>query len=142
MTTQKITKRDNFNELRSLIETSMLSNEDQDRLLAFIDHELELLDKRKASSAKNAKRGNKAQDELASKIADVLTADEAQTIPQILAQIDDETVTAAKCSYRLGKMVEAGMIARESVTIKEDGKTSRKVNGYRLIEIETETDAE
>ena len=89
MTTQKITKRDNFNELRSLVETSMLSNEDQDRLLAFIDHELELLDKRKASSAKSAKRGNKAQDELASKIADVLTADEAQTIPQILAQIDE-----------------------------------------------------
>lgn len=138
MTTQKITKRDNFNELRSLVETSMLSNEDQDRLLAFIDHELELLDKRKASSAKSAKRGNKAQDELASKIADVLTADEAQTIPQILTQIDDETVTAAKCSYRLGKMVEAGMVARESVTIKEDGKTSRKVNGYRLIETDVE----
>lgn len=134
MTIQKITKRDNFNELRSLIETSSLSNEDQDRLLTFIDHELELLDKRKASSTKS---GNKAQDELASKIADVLTADEAQTIPQILAQIDDETVTAAKCSYRLGKMVEAGMVARESVAIKEDGKTARKVNGYRLIETET-----
>lgn len=138
MTTLKITKRDNFNELRSLIETSMLSNEDQDRLLAFIDHELELLDKRKASSAKSAKRSNKAQDELASKIADVLATDKAQTIPQILAQVDDETVTAAKCSYRLGKMVEAGVVTRESVAIKEDGKTVRKVNGYRLAETEAE----
>lgn len=124
-----MTKRDNLNELRVLAETS----ENRERLIAFIDHELELLDKRNAAAAKSAKRGNKAQDELAALIAESLTI-EPQTIPEILEKINDENATPSKISYRLSKMVEAGGAIREMVMMKEEGKTARRTTTYRLPE--------
>ncbi len=122
-----MTKRDNLNELRVLAETS----ENSERLIAFIDHELELLDKRNAAAAKSAKRNNKAQDELAAQIAESLSI-EPQTIPEILEKINSEDATPSKISYRLSKMVEAGFAIREMVMMKEEGKTARRTTTYRL----------
>lgn len=122
-----MTKRDYFNELRDLVTNSDVQNGGQ--LLAFINHELELLDKKNAASAKSAKRKDKAKDELAVSVFSALTA-EPQTVVEILEKISDEGATPSKLSYRLSKMVEAGTAVREMV---KDSETPRRVTAYRLV---------
>lgn len=122
-----MTKRDYFNELRDLVTNSDVQNGGQ--LLAFINHELELLDKKNAASAKSAKRKDKAKDELAVSVFSALTA-EPQTVVEILEKISDEGATPSKLSYRLSKMVEAGTAVREMV---KDSETQRRVTAYRLV---------
>lgn len=118
-----MTKSEYFNELRDLVANSNTQNGEQ--LLAFINHELKLLDKKKVAGAK---RANKAQDELAASVLGVLTA-VPQTIVEILEKISDEDATPSKLSYRLSKMVEAGTAVREMV---KDSETQRRVVAYRL----------
>lgn len=143
MTTIKITKRDNYKELRNVVENTVYDTEVQNRLLAFLDHEIELLDKRNASSAKYSKRSNKAADELAQQVEAVVTsANEPLTIPQIVERIDLEGVTAAKVSYRLTKLVEAGALIREVISIKPEGQSARRVNIYKAVGTEIESDEE
>lgn len=143
MTTIKITKRDNYKELRNVVENTVYDTEVQNRLLAFLDHEIELLDKRNASSAKYSKRSNKAADELAQRVEAVVTsANEPLTIPQIVERIDLEGVTAAKVSYRLTKLVEAGALIREVISIKPEGQSARRVNIYKAVGTEIESDEE
>lgn len=143
MTTIKITKRDNYKELRNVVENTVYDTEVQNRLLAFLDHEIELLDKRNASSAKYSKRSNKAADELAQRVEAVVTsANEPLTIPQIVERIDLEGVTAAKVSYRLTKLVEAGALIREVVSIKPEGQSARRVNTYKAVDTEIESGEE
>lgn len=130
----KITKRDNYNSLRELVENTYMPNDVQDRLLAFIDHEIEQLDKRAASAKKYAKKTAKAEDALATEI-DLFLHEQAEpvTIANIVAGLDENlNATAQKVSYRLTKMVEQGTVAKSQVTIKEDGK-SRKINAYALV---------
>lgn len=122
-----MTKRDYFNELRDLVTNSDVQNGEQ--LLAFINHELELLDKKNTASAKSAKRKDKAKDELAVSVFSALTA-EPQTVVEILEKISDEGATPSKLSYRLSKMVEAGTAVREMV---KDSETQRRVTAYRLV---------
>lgn len=122
-----MTKRDYFNELRDLVTNSDVQNGGQ--LLAFINHELELLDKKNTASAKSAKRKDKAKDELAVSVFSALTA-EPQTVVEILEKISDEGATPSKLSYRLSKMVEAGTAVREMV---KDSETQRRVTAYRLV---------
>lgn len=119
-----MTKREYFNELRNLVANSEVENDEQ--LLTFIDHELELLDKKAAAGAKHA---NKAQDELSTLIFNTLTA-VPQTTVEILEKIHDESATPSKLSYRLSKMVEAGTAVREMV---KDSETKRRVTTYRLV---------
>lgn len=140
MNTQKITKRTNYAALRSIVEaTETLSNEESCRLLSFIDHEVALLDAHSKSSAKYAKSANKASDELAQVIEMALTT-EPLTIPEIIARIEGEGVTPGKVSYRVSKLVEAGIACRKTVTIKEEGQGTRRVNGYCLAPVEAAND--
>lgn len=135
MTNTKTTKRDNFATIRTLIETSMLDNETQDNLLTFIDHEVELLDKRAASAKKYAKKGTKAQDAMANAIAEALiAAEKPMSIPEIIEVLDaDLSATTQKVTYRLTKMVEAGTVTKTTESVKEDGSKAHKVCFYSVV---------
>ena len=129
MTNTKITKRDNFNALRAMVETSSLTNDEQNSLLTFIDHEIELLDKRAVSSSKYKAKAK--TDLLAEMIVNTLVGVDAyMTIPQIVEAIG-EAATPQKVAYRLGKMVDSGTIVKDSVSIKEEGQSSRRICTYR-----------
>ena len=142
----KITKRDNYNSLIALLNDAIVAGtietEEASRLNEFLKHEIEQLDKRAASAKKYAKKNSKATDELADAIMYVLTGDN-QTIPEIVDAVKavnaESAITPQKATYRLTKLVEAGAVIRETVSIKNEGeKGSRRVNVYKLAESDAE----
>ena len=146
--TEKFTKKDNFMELRECVaeHADWFADGVADRLIEFIDHEVELLGKRSTSAKKYAeKHANKDKDEMATNLMDVLMdAEGLMTIPQIVAKMNPElNATPQKLTYRLTAMVKSGDVHKELVAVKEEGKPSRKVNAYRLAtDADVATDAE
>ena len=57
--------------------------------------------------------------------------DEFQTISQVLAQIEGEDLTAAKIAARMRKLVKAGSVEKEEVTVEVEGKKVKRM-AYRL----------
>lgn len=135
--TEKFTKKDNFAALREcVLEHADWFNEGEaDRLVEFIDHEVELLTKRAAGAKKYAeKHAKKAEDAMAVNLMEVLVAnDTLMTIPQIVAAMNPELqATPQKLTYRLTALVKAHEVVKELVSVKEEGKPTRRVNAYRL----------
>ena len=146
----KITKRDNYNTLLALVNDAqsegMLKAEGEyERLVQFINHEIELMDKRTEKAKTYAKnKSAKAGDELADmalealkEIGDVATI--ADIVEVVNKNYENAGATSGKLAYRLNKLVEAGLAEKSDVVIKEEGKGSRKVNGYKaIVEAEVE----
>jgi hypothetical protein len=147
---KKITKRDNYNYLMMLVDAAqsegMIKEEGAyERLVQFINHELELMDKRTEKAKTYAKnKSAKAGDELADMALEALKEiGEVATIADIVEVInknhENAGATSGKLAYRLNKLVEAGLAEKSDVVIKEEGKGSRKVNGYKaIVEVEVE----
>lgn len=145
----KMTKRDHFTSLRTLVLDSVtagtLQNDEATAMVDFIDHELDLLDKRAAKAKTYAKKAK--ADPMADAIYSVVSeATEALTAEDILAQIDTELdATKAKITARCSKFVRDGVFAKDTVSVKEEGKAARKLTVYTLAapaETTDEADAE
>ena len=132
---EKFTKKDNFLALRDCILEHIDWSDETERLIKFIDHELEQLSKRADDAKKYAKKTSKANDELSAAISAILmSATEPMIISDIIAVLPTELdATPAKLTYRLGKLIEANAVAKEQKSVKEDGKTARKINAYSWI---------
>lgn len=140
--TEKFTKKDNFLELRECVadHADWFEEGVADRLIEFIDHEVDQLTKRASSAKKYAeKHAKKDKDEMAVALMDVLQdAEGLMTIPQIIAKMpEDMGATPQKLTYRLTSLVKAHDVIKELVSVKEEGKPTRRVNAYRLA---TDTD--
>ena len=139
----KITKRANFEALLSLLPDALnqglIDSAEDTRLAEFLNHEIELLDKRTEKAKTYAKnKSAKAGDELADmamealkEIGDVATI--ADIVEVVNKNHENAGATSGKLAYRLNKLVEAGLAEKSDVVIKEEGKGSRKVNGYKAI---------
>lgn len=106
--TKKITKRDNFNKLLTI---EQVANDTQ--LVEFINHELELLDKKSASHSNTKTANQKANEEIKTQIIDALTKIGKTTISEM--QKTDETMAQysnQKLSALLKQMVDGGEIVR------------------------------
>lgn len=106
--TKKITKRDNFNKLLKINEVAQ-----DTQLVEFINHELELLDKKSASHSTAKTANQKANDEIKTQIIDALTKIGKTTISDL--QKADETMAQysnQKLSALLKQMVDGGEIVR------------------------------
>lgn len=142
MTKTKITKRDNFESIKTLIaeclNSGAIDEVEFNQLTDFVDKELANLDKRAANAKKYAAKNKASGDALTEAVADVLEENQAyMTIPEIVAAVNaDLGPTPQKLTYRLNKLVEAGTIKKETTSIKEEGKTARKINVYRWINTE------
>lgn len=147
MTKTKITKRDNYETLRNLVLNSVIAapglieTSEVDQLVAFIDKELANLDKRAANAKKYAAKNKANADALTDAALNVLIeADKYMTIPEVVDAIlaDNESidVTPQKLTYRLSQLVKAGEVEKETTSIKEEGKSARKVNVYRITHAE------
>lgn len=135
--TEKFTKKDNFTALRECVleHADWFDEGEADRLVEFIDHEVELLTRRASGAKKYAeKHAKKATDEMATNLMEVLVAnDTLMTIPQICAEMKPELMaTPQKVTYRLTALVKAHEVVKELVSVKEEGKPIRRVNAYRL----------
>ena len=124
--TIKMTKVDYFEQLADIVEASDVENKED--ILKFIQSSIETLENRKRAAQERAEKKKSEPDELAEAVKAVLS-EELQTADDIAAQIEGEDVTKQKIVARLTKMVNAGIVRKDSV--KTDDK--RKVMGYALV---------
>ena len=124
--TIQMTKVDYFEQLVGIVEASDV--EDKEDILKFIQSSIETLENRKRAAQERAEKKKNEPDELADAVKAVLSG-ELQTADDIAAQIEGEDVTKQKVVARLTKMVNAGIVRKDSV--KTDDK--RKVMGYALV---------
>jgi len=114
MAEKKITKRDNFTELRGIVE-----NMGREDLVAFIDNELDLLNKR--ASRKSLTKTQKANLELVEVVFEALGAcTKAVTVTELIAASENlAEYNTQKVTALLKKLVDAGRV----VKVAEKGKT-------------------
>lgn len=132
MTTEgKITKKDNFNTLYDLVSNAGLDQETEDRLHAFIDHEMELMANRAEKSKKYQKEHRASEDAMTDTIMEVLKSAEApMTVADIVGKVIDST--PQKVVYRLGKLFKSDAITKETKSIKVEGSPARRVTFYSV----------
>ena len=123
----KKTKVMYFEELKELVLTTVIDAEKQTEYVEFIDKQIEALEKRKVAAAARAEKKKAESDALTNAIYELIT-DKLVTVDEITVAFDDEEVTRAKVTARLGKLVNAGLIEKEPVRV--DGK---KRMAYRRI---------
>ena len=130
---EKITKREMFEAIKETFETGSCKY-DAAVVTAFCDKEIAALDS-KAAKAKERAAAKKAEaDVLMGQVEDALT-DEFQVIADIAAAVAgvNADATVSKVTFRLTKLVEAGVAEKTQVTIPATETTkARKVQAYRL----------
>lgn len=124
---KRITKRDNYEALREIVEKSNVENAEM--LVEFIDKQIEMIDNKSAKAKEKAAEKRAEGDELRAVIKSVLT-NEYQTVDAITAQIEGEDITKAKVVARLTQLVNNGE------AVKEQGKSedNKKVMTYKLAD--------
>ena len=106
--TNTMTKRDYFN----MIKDAMSDNAD---VVAFCDHEIELLNKKAAS----AKKAPKKVDTLIDSVYGVLTS-EPQTIDAIATALG---ISNAKATHRLNTLVADGRAVKGTIKVEKAKRT-------------------
>ena len=117
-TEKKLTKVDYFTLLKDVVDGVSLDAETAMNVKDFLDKEIEQLEKRKVAAKDRAEKKKAESDALTDEIYALLT-DEPQTVEDLLAAFEDETVTRNKITSRLGKLVKAGLAEKD--TTKIDG---------------------
>jgi hypothetical protein len=124
---EKKTKAMYFAELREMVTAAVEDEARREELVEFIDKQVEALEKRKVAAAARAEKKKAESDALTEEIFERI-GDELITVDEIVVTFDEEEeVSRAKVTARLGKLVNAGRIEKEAVRV--DGK---KRMAYRL----------
>jgi len=108
---------------------------DYGMLSDFVNHEIELLDKKAESAAKRAADKKVAGDALRERIYGVLSDTEFKTISEIVKDLGDPDVSPQMVTARLTQLIHLEQVEKDSVTVPattDEGK-SRKVVAYRKI---------
>ena len=117
---EKKTKAMYFAELREMVTAAVEDEARREELVEFIDKQVEALEKRKVAAAARAEKKKAESDALTEEIFERI-GDELITVDEIVVTFDEEEeVSRAKVTARLGKLVNAGRIEKEAV--KVDGK--------------------
>lgn len=106
--TKKITKRDNFNKLLTIREVA-----EDTQLVEFINHELELLDRKSASHSTAKTANQKANEEIKTKIVDALVQLGKSTISELQAGNEEMAeYSNQKLSALLKQLVDSKQVVR------------------------------
>lgn len=131
---EKMTKRTKLEAIIKTFETGECPI-DPAVIVEFCEGEIALLDK-KAAKAKDRAATKKAEpDVLTNLVAAALTEDFAP-IAEIAAKVcaEDADATTSKVTYRLSKLVDAGVAEKTQITIPATETTkARKVQAYRAV---------
>ena len=121
MATTKITKAQNFNAIREI-----LVDANKPELVAFVDHELELIANKAAKRASTPTKAQVAGAKIRAAVLDLLqTEGKAMRIADIVAVLPSELdATAGKVSHQLGVLI--GEHAVEKVVDK-------RINYYKAV---------
>ena len=117
---KRITKRDNYEALKEIVEKSNVENAEM--LVEFINKQIEMIDNKSAKAKEKAAEKRAEGDELRAVIKSVLT-NEYQTVDAITAQIEGEDITKAKVVARLTQLVNNGEAVKDIYV--ENSKISR-----------------
>lgn len=104
--------------------------------IQFCEEQVADLDKKAAKAKERAAKKKAEADELTEVVFGVLT-EEFQTIAEIAEAValalpeDAEEVSAQRITSRLTKLVKAGDVEKEQVTVEVEGKKSKKM-GYKV----------
>lgn len=135
----KVTKRELFTAIKTLIETGELPEEvGAVAVVEFCDREIGALDRRADKARERAAAKRETADELTEKVAAVLEdAEDFMTIAEVVERLaaEDPEITAGKIQYRLAALVKADRVVKEYKTIpasEEDGK-ARKAMAYKMV---------
>ena len=120
-TEKKFTKVDYFTLLKDVVDGMTLDAETAMNVKDFLDKEIEQLEKRKIAAKDRAEKKKAESDALTDEIYTLLT-DEPQTVEDLLAAFEDETVTRNKITSRLGKLVKAGLADKDIAKIDGNRK--------------------
>jgi hypothetical protein len=131
----KITKKEMYAAIKEAFETGACKF-DKDTVIAFCDKEITALDNKAAKAKERAATKKAEADVLYDQVADALNAEEFQTIADIAAAVAEvnSDATVSKVTYRLTKLVEAGVAEKTDVTIPGgEGVKARKVKAFRKL---------
>ena len=132
---EKITQKEMYAAIKETFETGECKF-DADVVIAFCEKEMAALDA-KAAKAKERAAAKKAEaDVLYDQVKDALSTEEFQTIADIATAVAEVNAdaTVSKVTYRLTKLVEAGVAEKTDITIPaSEGTKARKVKGFRAI---------
>jgi len=104
-----MTKKEMFNEIRKAVITN-------DEMVAFIDHEIELLDKKSNSSKKPTKTQVENNGFKASIVAYLTTVDAPKCIKEMQAELSEiAELTNQRVTHMLTDLVKAGTLTKEYV---------------------------
>lgn len=132
--TVKKTKVMYFTELREMIMNAVNDEEKQDELLAFIDKQIETLEKRKEAAATRAAKKKEESDALTEEILGLIGED-LVTVDEIVVAINREDVTRNKVTARLGKLFKNGAIVKETVKVNGNQRMA-----YKLADADAEAE--
>lgn len=111
---KRMTKKDYFNELKTIVEDSKIENKDE--LIYFLESQIESIEN-KAIKAKERAAEKKANgDEIRDLVKSALTK-ELQSVEDIVATINKEDITKAKVIARLTQLVNLGEAIKENTKI-------------------------
>ena len=104
-----MTKREMFTEIRNIVA-------DHEEMVAFIDHEIELLD-RKSNSSRKPTKTQVENDGFKAEIVDYLTEiDTPKTIKELQANISSISgLTNQRITHMLTDLIKAGTLVKEYV---------------------------
>ena len=140
METTKITKRNYFEAIIAKTEAGTLDFSDVnpditvDMIKEFAVNEIAILDKKAEKAKAYASKKAAATDALTEIIKNCLV-DTYATINEITAKVVgiDAEATTNKVSYRLGKLVEAGVASKKEITVSGSEGKARKLQAYALV---------
>ena len=132
--TVKKTKVMYFTELREMVMDVVKDEEKQDELVAFIDKQIETLEKRKEAAATRAAKKKEESDALTEEILGLIGED-LVTVDEIVVAINREDVTRNKVTARLGKLFKNGAIVKETVKVNGNQRMA-----YKLADVDAEAE--
>ena len=140
-TTKKITKKAMYATVLDILADAesrgfaLPEGMDFGALTDFVNHEIELLDKKAESAAKRAADKKVAGDALRDRIYGVLSDTEFKTTNEIVAALGDPDVSSQMVTARLTQLINLEQVEKDSVTIPASGEggKSRKVVAYRKL---------
>ena len=107
---KKVTKRENFMEIRAILE--MMDLDKKEQYMEFIDHEIELLDKK--ATSRGTSKTSQEQEELMAKIVDILTEiGRSVTITELQKENPEMAeYSNQKLSAMLKKLVDSNKVTK------------------------------
>lgn len=112
--TKKVTKKEMFGRLIEVVKGANV--EDADAMVEFLNHEIELVSKKRNTQTKTQKANEGLVEVVYNAIAE---AGKAVTVTELFEIVkNDEIKSAQKTSALVKKLVDAGRIAREEIKNK------------------------